>query len=138
MDFKAMVKQDMEQVIFNPQELGGPVDLNGKSTIAIKDNTMMMQVGSKETPGLIAADLVLYIKAQDLDAPLTPDMTITVDGLKYRVISVSGEMIVQIALQKVVGRSASTGKLPGRAGVAPEIGRFGEQQKQQDSSRSYK
>lgn len=124
MDLKTMVRQDMEQVIFNPDELGQAIDLNGKNIIAIKDNIMMMQIGSKETPGLIAADLVLYVKEQDLESPLAPDMTISVDGQKYRVISVSGEMMTQVALQKVVGRNAGTSKLSGRAGAAPEIGRF--------------
>jgi hypothetical protein len=124
MDLKTMVRQDMEQVVFNPDELGQAIDLNGKNIIAIKDNIMMMQIGSKETPGLIAADLVLYVKEQDLESPLAPDMTISVDGQKYRVISVSGEMITQVALQKVVGRNAGTSKLSGRAGAAPEIGRF--------------
>lgn len=124
MDLKTMVRQDMEQVIFNPDELGQAIDLNDKNIIAIKDNIMMMQIGSKETPGLIAADLVLYVKEQDLESPLAPDMTISVDGQKYRVISVSGEMMTQVALQKVVGRNAGTSKLSGRAGTAPEIGRF--------------
>ena len=126
MEFKEMVRRDMDEVIFNPAELGEAIDLNGETIIAIKDNTMMVQIGSKEAAGLIAADLVLYVKRQDLKAQVAPDMTISVDGKKYRVLSTSGDLIVQIGLQKVVGRNAGTGKIPGRAGAAPEIGRFRE------------
>lgn len=124
MDFKTMVKQDIDQVIFNPNELGEMVNLNGKEIIAVKDNTAMIQIGGKESPGLIAADLVLYVKAKDLDATITPDMTLVVDGKKYRVLNVSGDFVIQITLQKVVGHGAGSSKHAGRAGIAQEIGRF--------------
>lgn len=105
MDFKEMVKNDIDQVIFNPMELGETVDFNGQDIIAIKDSAATVQIGGKETQGLMAADLVLYVKAKDLEALITPDMVITVDDKKYRVLNVSGDWVLQIVLQKVVSRS---------------------------------
>ena len=105
MDFKAMVKADIDQVIFNSHELGEIINFNGQDLIAILDNAATVQIGGKETQGLIAADLVLYVKKKDLSAEISTDMTVSVNDKKYRVLGVSGDLVLQIMLQKVVSRS---------------------------------
>jgi len=104
-DFKEMVRQDIDQVIFNPDELGMDVNINGITVTAIKDSTITAQFGGKDAPGIFSADLVLYVRKTDLPGEVKVDMVIIVDGEKYTVQSVNGVYNLQVVLKRLGDRA---------------------------------
>lgn len=105
MDFKEMVQHDIDTIIFNPKELGIEVNINGEAVTAIKDSAVTAQFGDKDTPGIFSADLVLYVRKDDLPGEIKADIVIAVDGEKYIVQSVNGVYNLQLVLKRLGDRA---------------------------------
>lgn len=107
MNFKDMVQQDADTVIFNPNELGTEVELNGRKILAIKDSQGSASLGEKGVPGIWGADLVLYVRKKELPGEIKADMVLTVDKEKYMVQSVTGFYTIRLVLKRMGERNGA-------------------------------
>lgn len=112
MDFKEILKNDVNNVFLNLSEFADTHMINGKEITAVIDDDMLDgEVNVKfhgqqaqQSTGLYNGGIALYISTADFGKP-KPGSMIELDGKKYIVISTSEQDgIYKINIQKAGGR----------------------------------
>lgn len=102
---KETMRRDMETTFFNLNDFADAIQLGNQTVIGIKEDVSLMDRASREQQGLADCDLALYLKDSDA-CGIEAHMLLTVDGVRYRVQSIRGDMVVVIGLTKVVASHA--------------------------------
>lgn len=112
MDFKEILKSDINDVFLNLSEFAETHILNGKEVKAIvDDDTLDGEVNIKfhgqaqqRGEGLYSGGIALYISTADFGKP-KPGATLTLDEIRYFVISTSEQNgMYKINIQRAGGR----------------------------------
>ncbi len=99
--FKKMVENDMDNVVFNLNELADLHSLDGRQISAIVDDARLeeMKAKPKYADGYNTATKLIYVKAKDLPGKPAQGAHIELDNKIYIVQSVTGQHIWEIVLE---------------------------------------
>ena len=99
--FKEMVKNDTDNVIFNPDEIADLHELDGRQIPVIIDNVMLqeMQAKGKYADGYNTAQRLILVRPQDLPGKPAEGARLNFDGKIYVVSNVTGRIIWRILLE---------------------------------------
>lgn len=102
MNFKEQIKEDLN-IFFNPDEFGEEHIINKKTVNIIIDNEELKKRVQKEYDGIIQADLLYFVREEDMEEPTPGDVQI-LDRAPYTVVDVKSDSgIYEVILQ--IGRS---------------------------------
>ena len=99
--FKDMVASDMDQVIFNLDEMADLHEFDGMQLPIIVDDAYLHEMHSppKYADGYNTAVRLIFIKAKDLPGKPAVGSQVSFDGSAYTVGSVNGKDIWEITLE---------------------------------------
>lgn len=98
MNFKEQIKGDLN-IFFNPDEFGEEHIINKKTVNIIIDDDELDKRVQKVYDGLIEADVLYFIKVEDIEEPTPGDIQF-LDGIMYTVIKVKNNSgIYEVMLQ---------------------------------------
>lgn len=66
MNFKDLVAEDLDNVIFNADEHGEIVDINGKEMTIIMDNTQLFNAGKSPGEELANDEITFYVRSSEM------------------------------------------------------------------------
>ncbi|WP_242846501.1 hypothetical protein [Clostridium botulinum] len=87
MSFKDIVQNDLDNTFFNSSEFGEEHIIDRKVFNVVIDNETLKDRNKKEYDGILQADLLYYIKADDIGELKTNELQYF-DGVAYNVFDV--------------------------------------------------
>lgn len=85
MNFKELVKQDLEHILFNTEELAELHELNGYQVPVILDNSKLLHF--KQDTGLMDARILIFVQSSKLKFTPEAGNVVQFDGRKYEILS---------------------------------------------------
>ncbi|WP_252238307.1 hypothetical protein [Clostridium sp. VAP51] len=87
MNFKEQIQEDLNNVLFNIDEFGEEHIIDRKVLNVVIDNETLKDRNKKEYDGILQADLLYYVKAEDIRELKTNELQYF-DGVAYNVFDV--------------------------------------------------
>ncbi|KFX57605.1 hypothetical protein HYH39_02290 [Clostridium botulinum] len=87
MNFKEQIQEDLNNIFFNIDEFGEEHIIDRKVFNVVIDNETLKDRNKKEYDGILQADLLYYIKADDIGELKTNELQYF-DGVAYNVFDV--------------------------------------------------
>ena len=84
MNFKEQITSDLS-VFFDPEIFGEYHIIHGREIIIVPDEQLLKIKNEKEYDGIIQADLFYFVKASDIDEPISGEVQ-NIDGVFYTVL----------------------------------------------------
>jgi len=99
MNFKEQLKSDLN-TFFNFNEFGDDHSIDGKVVNVIVDNETLKSRNKKEYDGIVQADLLYFVKEEDLLKEPRPDSVQVFDGVPYIIFDAKlDEGVYEVILQ---------------------------------------
>ena len=104
MNFKELLKNDINNVFFNMKEFSEEHTINGNIKEIIIDNDHLEDIKNNDKQGIFRGDTLFYIKEKDVDFPVVIGKIIKFDEDIKRISDVSRENeIYMIILEENLG-----------------------------------
>lgn len=100
MSFKDIISKDIDKVFFNVDEFGEFHQINKQNIKIIIDNETLKERNAKEYDGILQADLLYYIKKEDLIKKPKSGEVQLIDDEIYTIFDVKHDLgVYEIILQ---------------------------------------
>lgn len=101
--FKDYYKKDIDTVLLNTDEKAEEMLINGETMTVIIDDDKLSEMKNKSqyADAIYNAELLLFVRKQDLGYRPAVESTMTVDEHEYQVALCSGDHLLQIILRAV-------------------------------------
>lgn len=101
MNFKDMIKNDLDAVFFNSTEFAEPHRVEGAKIDVVVDNDQLNKLKKGQILGLVEADMLIMGRETDFPADLSPGRLLNVDGRELLVVNSGKDMgLVEVALSQ--------------------------------------
>lgn len=84
MSFKEQIQYDLN-AFFDPEIFGEYHIIDGQERVIVPDDERLKIKNEKEYDGIIQADLLYYVKASDIDEPISGEVE-NIDGVFYTIL----------------------------------------------------
>lgn len=90
MNFKEMLNDDLDEIFFNPEEVGETVIFGSYEMVVVKSSSNFYKKykGQSDETGIYKGGVTFSIRKSDLPIAPTPQEEIVVDGIDYEVLDV--------------------------------------------------
>lgn len=104
MSLKDIIKADIKTVFFNDDEFAEDHNIDGRKVSVVVDNETLKKRNQKEYDGILQADILYFIKDEDVNRKPVVGQVQRFDGKIYSVFDVKYDSgVYEIILQ--IGRS---------------------------------
>ncbi len=104
MNFKELLKNDINNVFFNMKEFSTEHEINGQKKEIIVDNEQLEQIKKNDVQGIFKGDTLFYIKEEDVNFTLSIEKIISFDDEVKRILDISHESgVYMIVLEANIG-----------------------------------
>ncbi|CAI3560366.1 MULTISPECIES: hypothetical protein [Clostridium] len=98
MNFKEQIEHDLNS-FFDPEIFGEYHIIDGQEIVIVPDNQLLKIKNEKEYDGIIQADLLYFVKASDIDEPISGEIQ-NIDGVLYTVLECKNNSgVYEVTLQ---------------------------------------
>ena len=101
MNFKEMIRNDLDTVFFNLDEFAEHHRVEGAKIVVIVDDDRLNTLKKGQILGLVEADMLIMGREGDFPADLEPGRLLNVDGRELIVVNSGKDMgLVEVALRQ--------------------------------------
>lgn len=101
--FMRQLSKDIDNIFLNPEEFGSIHNINGTDMLVVIDTSKLADLKTKSqyAEELYHAKELLFIKPEDLGYRPAKGSDFELDGDRYSVLEVTGELLYRIILEDI-------------------------------------